>query len=88
MVRQEDVNRMVREAEERVRASMKRKIQEHGECRICFKIPKDGVQLRQCLNGHIACQKCMESMHNPECGSCRSPLTHKIREAIQCCREI
>ena len=85
MCRQEDVERMVREAEERVRASLKRKIQDYGECRICLKIPKDGVQLQQCLNGHLTCQSCMKNM--PRCGVCRASLTNKIREVIQFCRD-
>ena len=88
MIPQWEVDRMVRDAEERVRASMKRKIREHGECRICLKIPKDGVRLQQCQNGHLACQKCMDSLPNPQCGSCRAPLANKIREPIQLCREL
>ena len=55
-------------------------INSSGECRICFKIPKDGVHLQQCQNGHLTCRECMKNMRN--CGECREPLTHKIREAM------
>ena len=76
---QEDVDRMVKEAEERGENKMKRKIQEHAECRICLKVPQDGIQVQQCPNGHLNCETCMESCGDT-CPTCRIPLNRMSKK--------
>ena len=74
---QEDVDKMILDAEKRGKKdgenSMKRKIQEHAECGICLKLPKSGIQLKQCPNGHLICEGCFDNC-GQFCPTCRSPL--------------
>ena len=46
------------------------------ECIICRSIPSEG-QIRQCSNGHLACQRCMGNEALTTCGVCREPLGSK-----------
>ena len=83
---QEIVDKLVREAEKRGEQTgektcenrLKRKIQDHAECRICLKVPKSGIQLQQCPNGHITCEACMENCGDA-CPTCRIPLSSNVK---------
>ena len=82
MYSREDIEKLVREAEirgaEEAENKMKRKILEHAECSICFKVPRADVNLRQCPNGHLTCEICMGSCGDA-CSTCREPLNHGPR---------
>ena len=54
----------------------KRKIEEIIECIICKVIPSEG-RIRQCHNGHLACERCMSNERLTTCGLCREPLDNK-----------
>ena len=56
--------------------NLKRKMEEIMECIICRSIPSEG-QMRQCRNGHLACQRCMGNEALTTCGVCREPLGSK-----------
>ena len=59
---------------------LKRKIGDILECNICKDIPRG--QIKQCLNGHIACEKCMHNDNLTSCAMCREPLGEKRIRAL------
>ena len=60
---------------------LKRKIQDTIQCAICQDFPRMG-QIKQCQNGHIACEKCMNNENMSTCGVCREPLGNKKIRAL------
>ena len=73
----EIVDKLIRAAEKRGvehgKKRLRRKIQEHAECKICLKLAISGTQLQQCSNGHIICENCMGRCGN-SCPTCRTPF--------------
>ena len=75
-IKQEDVDRMVKEAErrgeDRGRADIKKKIEEQAQCTICYRIT---TKVLQCPNGHLTCENCLKKCDSENCATCRCSLT-------------
>ena len=76
-----DVPRYTEQDMQNAMRGIKRKIWDTIQCTICKDLPSEG-QIKQCQNGHLACEGCMNNADMNTCGVCREPLGNKRIRAL------
>ena len=78
---EQDMQNAIRQSACKAIGGLKRKIEDIVQCSICKDIPREG-QMKQCKNGHLACESCMGNDNLNSCGVCREPLGNKRIRAL------
>ena len=45
------------------------------ECPVCLEMMGGGVQIHQCVSGHVMCATCRNRMQKDTCPTCRGEMT-------------
>ena len=78
---EQDMQNAIRQSTCTAIRGLKRKIEDILQCIICKDIPREG-QIKQCQNGHLACENCMNNVNLSTCAVCRDPLGNKRTRAL------